>query len=70
MLVLTRRPQEQLFIGDAGISITILEIKGGRVRIGITAPPDVSIRREEILDRQPVGCASDAGSLEFELVTH
>lgn len=46
MLVLSRRSQESVTIGDQGISITILEIRGGRVRLGITAPPEVSIRRD------------------------
>ena len=67
MLVLTRREQEQVFIGDAGICVTILGIQGGRVRIGITAPPDVSIRREEVATRE-LQSASSSRVLEYELV--
>jgi carbon storage regulator len=48
MLVLTRKPNEQLLIGDRRITVTVLEIRGGRVRLGIEAPDDVSIRRREI----------------------
>jgi carbon storage regulator len=47
MLILSRRPQEELLIGDARITIRILEVRGNRVRLGIEAPTDVSIRREE-----------------------
>ncbi len=50
MLVLTRRPGEGLHIGD-DIKITILEIKGGGIRIGIDAPRDKRIYRHEIYDR-------------------
>lgn len=48
MLVLTRRTNESVLIGDQEVVIRILEIRGNRVRIGIEAPPDVSIRRDEI----------------------
>jgi carbon storage regulator len=48
MLVLTRRINENILIGDETIVIKILEIRGGRVRLGIEAPQDVSIRREEV----------------------
>ncbi len=47
MLILSRRPREELVIGDARITIRILEVRGNRVRLGIEAPTDVSIRREE-----------------------
>ena len=47
MLVLTRRIQETLIIGD-DIKITVLGIKGNQVRLGIDAPKDVSVHREEI----------------------
>jgi carbon storage regulator len=52
MLILTRRCGERIVIGDdAGITITILGIKGNQIRIGIDAPKDVSVHREEIYDR-------------------
>lgn len=47
MLVLTRRPGEEIMIGD-GIRLTILAVKGGRVRLGLLAPPDVPILRVEL----------------------
>jgi carbon storage regulator len=46
MLILTRRLTETLTIGD-GITITVMAIKGNRVRIGISAPCGVAVRREE-----------------------
>ncbi len=48
MLVLTRKPGEQIVIDDGQIRITILAVKGDRVRVGITAPPDVRVDREEV----------------------
>lgn len=49
MLVLTRRENEQIEIGTRGITVTVLEVRGGRVRIGIDAPSDVQIRRREMI---------------------
>lgn len=50
MLILTRRIGEVLRVGDE-VSITVLGIKGNQVRIGIDAPKDVSVHREEIYQR-------------------
>jgi carbon storage regulator len=50
MLVLTRKIGEGIVIGD-DISITIVEMKGGNVRIGIDAPKDKKIYRQEVFDR-------------------
>lgn len=50
MLILTRKTGERLMIGD-NVSVTVLSVKGTQVRIGIDAPPDVSVHREEIYDR-------------------
>jgi carbon storage regulator len=47
MLVLTRRPGESIIIGD-GIKLTVVNVGPGRVKIGIVAPPNVRIDREEI----------------------
>lgn len=47
MLILTRRSNERIFIGD-DIVLSILAIEGNRVKLGIDAPKDVSILREEI----------------------
>jgi carbon storage regulator len=50
MLILTRRVGEALKIGD-NVDITILGVKGNQVRIGISAPKDVAVHREEIYSR-------------------
>ncbi|MEB4590178.1 carbon storage regulator CsrA [Candidatus Thiothrix sp. Deng01] len=50
MLILTRRVGETLMIGD-NISVTVLGVKGNQVRLGINAPKDVAVHREEIFER-------------------
>ena len=50
MLILTRRVDESLVIGD-NVTVTILGVKGNQVRIGVTAPADVSVHRQEIYER-------------------
>ena len=50
MLILTRRVGETLMIGDS-VTVTVLGVKGNQVRVGITAPKDVSVHREEIFQR-------------------
>lgn len=48
MLILTRRVDERIVIGDSEIVITIVDIRGDRVRLGITAPIETTVHREEV----------------------
>jgi carbon storage regulator len=57
MLILTRRVGETLMIGDS-VTVTVLGVKGNQVRVGINAPKDVAVHREEIF--QKLGRSGDA----------
>jgi len=50
MLILTRRVGETLMVGDE-VTVTVLGVKGNQVRIGVNAPRDVAVHREEIYQR-------------------
>jgi carbon storage regulator len=50
MLILTRRLTETVVIGD-NVTVTVLDIKGSRVRFGVRAPSDVVVKREEIFQK-------------------
>jgi carbon storage regulator len=63
MLVLTRKPGQSIMIGD-GVEVQVLSVAGEKVRLGITAPQDVSIFRNEVYDR--IG-SEEAASREDEL---
>ena len=69
MLVLSRGMKQKIDIGDQMVTVTVLEVRGGRVRLGIEAPESVSIRRLELLESasdslasavQLNACATDA----------
>lgn len=60
MLILTRRVGETLVIGD-GITVTVLAVKGGQVRLGVNAPKDVPVNRAEIHQRLQMEAVSDTG---------
>lgn len=51
MLVLSRKPQQKIIIGDSLITVQILNIDNGSVRLGFEAPRDISIHRQEIYAR-------------------
>lgn len=59
MLVLTRYPDQKIILGDGQIEILVVAVSGSKVRLGIKAPVDMSIHREEIFnsikkDEQPL----------------
>ena len=59
MLILTRRVSESLMIGD-DVTITVLGVKGNQVRIGVKAPREVAVHREEILNRIEEAAAEES----------
>ena len=63
MLILTRRVGESLMIGDE-VTVTVLGVKGNQVRIGVNAPKDVSVHREEIYERIQAEKAGGPGASE------
>ncbi|MBB3047166.1 carbon storage regulator [Litorivivens lipolytica] len=50
MLILTRRIGETLMVGDE-VTVTILGVKGNQVRVGVTAPRDVAVHRQEVYEK-------------------
>ena len=50
MLILTRKVNETLMVGD-DVSVTVLGIKGGQIRVGINAPRDVAVHRQEVYEK-------------------
>ena len=68
MLILTRRAGEALRIGD-DIEVTVMAVNGSQVRIGIKAPRDVAVDREEIAERKRRDRESVVGVNKAALVT-
>jgi carbon storage regulator len=48
MLVLTRKVGERIVMPDLGVTITVLEVKGNQIRVGVAAPREVEVHREEV----------------------
>lgn len=69
MLRLTRKVGESITIGDGSIVVSVMEVKGRQVRLGITAPPNTPIHRQEIFDKikeaNQQAMANQAGDLEL-----
>lgn len=63
MLILTRRVGETLMIGD-DVTVTVLGVKGNQVRIGVNAPKDIPVHREEIYERIKREQENSGGTVE------
>ena len=67
MLILTRRIGESLMIGD-DVNVTVLRIKGNQVRIGVNAPKEIAVHREEIYKR--IQMEKEEGSVDSSRGNH
>ena len=61
MLILTRKIGESLIIGD-DVEITVLSVRGNRVKLGVNAPKEIAVHRQEIYER--IKAAEDSNSVE------
>lgn len=68
MLVLSRQRDESIIVGD-NVQITIVDIRGDKVRLGIEAPPDISVHRKEVFDAIQRENRKAAGMTSEELAT-
>lgn len=68
MLVLTRKTGQSIVI-DGGIEITVLEVRGEQVRMGIAAPREIKVNRKELLAQIEAAAAAEAAAAEAALGT-
>jgi carbon storage regulator len=63
MLVLSRKPGEQIVVPELDLTLTVLSIQGGTVRLGVTAPVKVAVHRQEVWKRnqRPAATSSPRG---------
>jgi carbon storage regulator len=61
MLVLSRKVKEEIVVPQCQLTVTVLEISGSRVRLGISAPAGVAVHRREVWQRNPAGAVLDIG---------
>ena len=66
MLILTRRIGETLMVGD-DVTVTVLGVKGNQVRIGVNAPKEIAVHREEIYQRIQKEKSAEASAQEAPL---
>jgi carbon storage regulator CsrA len=64
MLVLTRKLGERIVVPDSQLTITVTAIEGKTVRLGISAPPEIGVYREELWQRGVQGAGALAGSAQ------
>jgi len=64
MLVLSRKLGEEIVIPQLGLTFTILDVRGDRVRVGVAAPTDVRVFRREVWDRIQRSDSSEESSVE------
>ncbi|HXG10709.1 MAG TPA: carbon storage regulator [Gemmataceae bacterium] len=68
MLVVSRRIGEEILVPEQGIIFRILEIRGNKVRVGITAPPAIRVQRRELWERIQAGLTRARAVLPAEVV--
>jgi len=68
LLILTRKVGESITIGDGSVTVSVMEVKGRQVRLGIEAPPDTPIHRMEVFlkikEANQQACSAQAGDLD------
>jgi carbon storage regulator len=71
MLVLSRKPNESIIIGDT-IEVKVVEVRGEQVKLGITAPREISVHRKEIYDsiQQQNKQAAESGNADIDKLSH